>query len=110
MSNEDADSIWYQTNLDVFLNRWFSTYNEARSSLANDGGYLLPFKRHYFLCEADVIRAMGLNPDDPDWEKIGWDGAQPTDVAAYERLRGKREQALRDADGPTGTASSTSSA
>jgi hypothetical protein len=44
MSNEDADSIWYQTNLDVVLNRWFSTYEEARSSLASDGGYLLSYK------------------------------------------------------------------
>jgi hypothetical protein len=104
MSNDDADSIWYQPNLDVFLNRWFSTYDEARSSLETDGGYLLPYKRHYFVCEANVIRALGLDPEDPDWEKIGRDGAHPADTEAYERLREKREQAMRDADGPTGSA------
>jgi hypothetical protein len=99
MNNDDADKLWYQTNLDVFLNRWFSTYEEARRSLATDGGYLLPFKRHYFVCEADVIRAMGLDPEDPDWQKIGRDGARPEDPQAYERLRQKREQAVRDASG-----------
>ena len=41
MSNKRADSIWYQTNLDIFLNRWFSTYEEARESLETHGGYLL---------------------------------------------------------------------
>lgn len=109
MTNDDSGSLWYQPNLDVFLNRWFSNYDDARSSLATDGGYLLPYKRHYSVCEADVIHAMGLEPEDPDWEKIGRDGARPADPQAYERLRQKREQALRDADGANGGASSTSS-
>ncbi len=102
MSNDDAGSLWYQTNLDVFLNRWFSTYEEARKSLETDGGYLLPYKRHYFVCQADVIRALGLDAEDSDWEKIGRDVAHPADEQAYKRLREKREQALRDADGATG--------
>lgn len=108
MRNERPDSIWYQANLDVFLNRWFSTYEEARESLETDGGFLLPYKRHYFVCEADVIRALGLDPEDPDWGKIGRDGAHPADQQAYKRLREKRERALLDADGATGGASSTS--
>lgn len=109
MTNDDSGSLWYQSSLDVFLNRWFSTYEEARKSLESDGGYLLPYKRHYFVCEADVIRALGLDPEDTDWEKIGRDGAHPADEQAYERLREKREQALSDADGATDSALSTSS-
>ena len=104
MTNGDSGSLWYQSSLDVFLNRWFSNYEEARKSLETHGGYLLPYKRHYFVCEADVIRALGLDPGDPEWEKIGRDGALPTDQQAYERLRQKREQVVRDADGPTGSA------
>jgi hypothetical protein len=97
MSDLDADKLWYQPNLDVFLNRWFATYEEARQSLESEGGFLLPYRKHFFVCEADVIQAMGLDPDDPDWERTGKDGARPSDVEAYERLYRKREQVVRAA-------------
>lgn len=96
MSQLETDTLWYQTNLDVFLNRWFSNYPEARSTRESVGGFLLPYKRHFFVCEAEVIRAMGLEPDDPDWERIEWDCAQPRNTQAYQRLREKREDAVRD--------------
>ena len=94
MSNEDAGTLWYHTNLDVFLNRWFANYEDARASLERDRGYLLPYRRQFFVCEADVISALGLEPDDPDWERINRDAARPTDLPAYERLRQKRENVL----------------
>lgn len=94
MDQPDKDTLWYQTNLDVFLNRWYSSYVEARKARENHGGFLLPYKNHYFVCEADVIRALGLEPDDPDWEKIKWDCAQPVDPHAYQRLRQKRESVV----------------
>jgi len=69
MDQPDKDTLWYQSNLDVFLNRWYSSYADARKARENHGGFLLPYKSHFFVCEADVIRALGLEPDDPDWEK-----------------------------------------
>lgn len=95
MSNEDAGKLWYQPDLDVFLNRWFSSYEEARRSLEAEGGYLLPYRRQYFVCEAEVISALGLDPEDPDWERVGRDCARPADAQAYERLREKREAVVR---------------
>ena len=97
MSDPDSDKLWYQPNLDAFLNRWFSTYEEARRSLDGEGGFLLPYKKHFFVCEADVIQAMGLEADDPDWERIGRDGAKPNDQDAYQRLREKRAQVVLEA-------------
>lgn len=94
MSEREADTLWYQTNLDVFLNRWFSNYEAARESLESEGGFLLPYKRHFFVCESEAIRAMGLDPEDEDWERVGRDCARPADRDAYERLREKREKAL----------------
>ena len=96
MSNEDAGTLWYQTSLDVFLNRWFANYEDARASLERDGGYLLPYRRQFFVCEADVISVLGLDPNDPDWETIAHDAAQPSDESAYERLRQKRENVLKE--------------
>jgi hypothetical protein len=96
MSNVDADALWYSTSLDVFLNRWFSKYDEARASLLSDGGFLMPYRKHFYVCDAEVIRAMGLDPEDEDWERIGHDCARPADREAYARLREKRERAVRD--------------
>ena len=94
MSDLDPEKLWYQTNLDVFLNRWYSNYEEARQSLDRHGGFLLPYQKHFFICQPDVISALGLDPADPDWEKIGYDSARPVDAAAFERLRQKREEVV----------------
>ena len=94
MNQVDTSTLWYQPNLDVFLNRWFSNYEDARKSRESEGGFLLPFKRHFFVCDAEVIRALSLEPNDPDWEKIGWDCVQPLDMQAYQRLLAKREQVV----------------
>ena len=97
MTEIDASRLWYETNLDVFLNRWFSNHDDARSALESEGGFLLPYQSHFFVCKADVIQALGLDPNDPDWKKIEYDCARPGDEAAYERLLEKRESVVRDA-------------
>jgi hypothetical protein len=96
MNHLDTDTLWYQPDLDVFLNRWFANYEDARKSLASEGGFLLPYKHHFFVCDAGAISAIGLDPNNPDWEKIGWDCVQPKDVEAYQRLSEKREQIVRE--------------
>jgi hypothetical protein len=96
MDQRDEHTLWYQTNLDVFLNRWYSNYPDARKALEKHGGFLLPYKNHFFICGADVISTLGLDPDDSDWGKIGKDVARPTDLEACERLRQKRESVVRE--------------
>jgi hypothetical protein len=99
MSRTGADELWYPPTLDVFLNRWFSNYDDARAARESGGGFLLPYRLHFFVCEAEAVRAMGLEPDDPDWERIGWDGARPRDAEAYRRLSEKRLRAARRGHG-----------
>jgi hypothetical protein len=41
MNEAGVDTLWYQTNLDVFLNRWYSNYEEAHAERENSGGFLL---------------------------------------------------------------------
>lgn len=91
----EADELWYASRLDVFLNQWFARYEEARAARARTGGFLLPYRRHFYVCEPEVIRALGLEPDDADWARIGWDCARPADEQAYQRLRAKRAEAAR---------------
>ena len=83
----------YVPRMDAVLNRWFTSYPEARASLEAEGGYLLPYKSHFFVTLSEGIRDLGLNPDDPDWERIGWDWVEPKDLEAWDRLKEKREQA-----------------
>lgn len=84
----------YTPKMDVFLNRWFARYEEAHASLREQGGFLLPYERQFFVCGEGAIRVLGLEPGDPDWDRIGRDWAKPLDPEAWQRLRRKREQAL----------------
>ena len=69
-----------------YLNRWFAGYEEAAASLRDEGGYLLPYRKQFFITVHDAIREIGLDPDDPDWERIGFDWVRPRDVEAHLRL------------------------
>ena len=82
--------------LDVLLNRWFATYEDARASREQMGGFLLPYSQQFFICEPERIRELGLDPDDPDWKRIGWDWVKPLDRLAWERLREKRVRSGKD--------------
>ena len=77
-----------------FLNHWFATYEEARAvhaGMTDDAarGYLLAYKRHFFIATREFIETLGLDPDDPDWEAMGWDWARPRNREARRRLYGK---------------------
>jgi hypothetical protein len=94
ISQREESPVMYVGSMDVFLNRWFATYDEARAAHATEGGYLFPYQRQYFVAQAEAVRELGLDPDDPDWERIGWDWACPRNDAAWQRLKTKRETAV----------------
>ena len=41
------------------------------------------------------MRELGLDPDDPDWARIGNDWVQPRDMAAHRRLVERRTASWR---------------
>jgi hypothetical protein len=70
-----------------FLNLWFRDYDEARALLVSEPKrYLFPHRQHFFLCEAAFLENAGLDPSDPDWERIGRDWVKPLDARAQARL------------------------
>lgn len=69
-----------------FLNHWFAHYAEAKLYQRSQGGFLLPFKNQFFICDADYIRNLGFNPEDQDWKSIGYDWVNPESKAAWQRL------------------------
>lgn len=94
-STPAGSPLMYEPGFDVLLNRWFATYEEALASLADRGGYLLPYRHQFLICEPEAIRLLGLDPADPDWQRIGYDWVEPVDREAWERLRARRIQAKR---------------
>ncbi|WP_224365255.1 hypothetical protein [Hyalangium versicolor] len=84
----DPESF-FTSAVSSFLNHWFSSYPEALAALRKAGGFLFPFRQQFFVCEAGFLRALGVDPADPDWERMGRNWVEPLDMAAHARLEQK---------------------
>jgi hypothetical protein len=71
------------------LNSWFKTYEEAHEARALRGGYLLAYRRQFFVVDVAHVEVLGLDPADPDWDAMGFDWVRPRDFAARSRLYAK---------------------
>lgn len=69
-----------------FLNQWFTNYMDAKSFQQLNGGFLLPFKNHFFICDADYISNLGFDSADNDWKLIGYDWVKPDNKEAWQSL------------------------
>lgn len=92
---DDKGPIMYVPQMNAILSRWYTTYEDARASLKAKGGYLLPYENHFFVTDREAIQELVLDPDDPDWARIGWDWVRPRDVDAWRRLKEKRARAIK---------------
>jgi hypothetical protein len=70
-------------------NIWSADLDEARTLRAETNGYLLAWRHHYLVVDRFYIDSLGLDADDPDWDRIGRDWSTTTDLAARERLYGR---------------------
>ena len=68
------------------LNKWFANYNDAKTEQKIHGGFLLPYKHQFFICDADYLAMLGLNPNDPEWSLIEFDWVRPANIKAWQRL------------------------
>lgn len=69
-----------------FLNHWYANYADAKAKQQADGGYLLPYQKQFFVCDASYIVNLGFDITDPDWKKIDFDWARPANQLAWKRL------------------------
>jgi len=70
-------------------NIWFGTYAEGKAHVRAQPGFLLPYQKQCFVCDADYIASLGLRLDDPDLIAVGNDWVVPADQGAWNRLLGK---------------------
>ncbi|ABS61657.1 conserved hypothetical protein [Parvibaculum lavamentivorans DS-1] len=72
-----------------YLNAWFVTYEEAKAALTRKDRFLFPFRHQFVVCEAGLLKSLGIDTNDPDWEAIGHDWVKPLDTQAHYRLNQK---------------------
>ena len=41
-----------------FLNHWFANYEQAKSHHKSKGGFLMPYKNQFFICDTDYIKNL----------------------------------------------------
>jgi hypothetical protein len=70
-------------------NIWSASYEEAHAIRAEHGGYLLAYRRHFFIVDRYYLETLGLDPDDADWNRIGRDWVKPREQRARARLYAK---------------------
>jgi hypothetical protein len=61
-------------------------YEDAKSYLKSNGGFLLPFQNQFFICDSDYMNNLGFDSEDQDWKLIDFDWAKPKDKEAWQRL------------------------
>lgn len=72
-----------------FLNKWFVSYESAKIEQHASDGFLLPYKKQFFVCEESYIKVLGMDPSDPDWHAIDRDWVKPASQKAFHRLNKK---------------------
>ncbi|HEV2703652.1 MAG TPA: hypothetical protein VGV09_18650 [Steroidobacteraceae bacterium] len=65
---------------------WYGSYAEGRAHLFAHGGFLLPYQKQFFVCDANYLSNLGLHLDDPDLKAVGDDWVTPADQEAWSRL------------------------
>ena len=77
---------WLYTGGGAYWNIWCASHDEAAAIRADHGGYLLAWRHQLLVVDRDYVTALGLDPDDPDWDRMGRDWVRPADPAARARL------------------------
>lgn len=65
-------AFWYTSHCTRFLNHWCKDYAEAQKVHQRQGGYLLPYNRQFMVVQRDFIQGLGLDADDPIWQRIDY--------------------------------------
>lgn len=70
------------------VNRWYARYADADIGRRMADGYLLAYRRQFLVVERPFIEDLGIDPDDADWRRLGFDWVHPRETMARTRLYG----------------------
>jgi len=91
---EDMGTFWHAPACHALLNAWFAQAQPAREALARmPDAVLLPYRRQFVVVGAPYVRALGLDPADPDWHAAERDLVRAYGTAAWLALARRRLEA-----------------
>ncbi len=67
-------------------NIWLADYKEAVEIHREHGGYLLGYRRQFFIADGDYLQDLGLDPERDEWERMDRNWVEPGDLNARARL------------------------
>jgi hypothetical protein len=73
----------------AYWKTWYASYEEALAHLEKGDGFLLPYRKQFFICDTHWIAELGVSADDADLALVGRNWAEPKDRAAWERVLAK---------------------
>ncbi len=82
----DFGTILCPKRMMVHQNIWLADYREAQEIHGEHGGYLLGYRRQFFIADGDYLLDLGLDPEREDWEKMNRNWIEPGDLNARARL------------------------
>ena len=87
--NDDAGKLLYPDHFGGALwNVWCASYEEAKTIREESDGFLFPYRRQFFVAERYFVEALGLDPDDEAFTRMGRDWVRPKDRGAWSSLMG----------------------
>ena len=87
----DETDIFCPPGTSAHWKTWWASYEEAIADLAKrpSGHFLLPYRKQFFICDADYIATLGIDPRHADVTAVGPNWVQPADRGAWERVRSR---------------------
>lgn len=65
---------------------WYASYEDALAHLAKGEGFLLPYRKQFFICDTHWIERLGIPADDADLALVGRNWVEPRDREAWARI------------------------
>lgn len=81
-TREDFGTLLYSPACGAHWNIWFAGYEQAREVRHAHGGFLLPYRHQFVVVDEHFVRTLGLDPDAPEWSRMGRDWVRPEDPQA----------------------------
>lgn len=82
----DFGSILCPMRMMSHQNIWLSDYAEAKRIRNDHGGFLLAYRKQFFIADGDYLLDLGLDPEAEGWEAMGRDWVTPDDLNARARF------------------------